>query len=92
MRAKEDEAGGPGDGLGEGSGEGSGAAGAARCGEALGAVRGEGPRLRQGRRLLPVQEAPPQRQAVHLQAWKRVVLAVQALKAAAAAAAAAAKR
>ena len=89
MRAKEDEAGGPGDGLGEGSGEGSGAA---RCGEALGAVRGEGPRLRQGRRLLPVQEAPPQRQAVHLQAWKRVVLAVQALKAAAAAAAAAAKR
>ena len=73
---------GPGDG--EGSGEGSGAAGG-ECGEALGAVRGEGPRLRQGRRLLPVQEAPPQRQAVHLQAWKRVVLAVQALKAAAAA-------
>ena len=91
MRAKEDEAGGPGDGLGEGSGEGAGAA-SGECGEALGAVRGEGPRLRQGRRLLPVQEAPPQRQAVHLQAWKRVVLAVQALKAAAAAAAAAAKR
>ena len=73
MRAKEDEAGGqwhqqqPGDGLGEGSGAAGG-----ECGEALGAVRGEGPRLRQGRCLLPVQEAPPQRQAAHLQAWKRV--------------------